>query len=245
MLQNMNRKPIESFFSSKKENEEEEVEIKFLRGKKGDKGDEPSNERLKELIVPLIPELVQTKDGEKLTKKQLKEMILPLIPEPVKGESGSPDTGTEIIEKINSEKKGIIKKERVEGWTDLESNLLTNNKKFQKMLSFGGANAINIKNNGVVVGQVQTINIIGATITSVGNGGEINVAFSSSGLAVIAVSGTINDSNKTFTSATQPTLLNINGSFYQMTGGNITWSYTTGTITLSAAVGTGGSIFGI
>lgn len=67
----------------------------------------------------------------------------------------------------------------------------------------------------------------------------------SGGFSVIAVTGTINDSNVTFTATSQPTLLNINGAFYQKTGGAITWTYSGGAITLSSAVGTGGNIYGI
>lgn len=68
---------------------------------------------------------------------------------------------------------------------------------------------------------------------------------STSSLAVITITGTVNDSNKTFTAASQPTLLNINGAFYQQTGGAYTWTYVAGTITLSQPIGTGGQIFGI
>lgn len=64
-------------------------------------------------------------------------------------------------------------------------------------------------------------------------------------LTIITISGTINDANVTFTAGSQPTLLFINGAAYQQTGGAITWTYVTGTITLSSPVGTGGSIFGI
>lgn len=64
------------------------------------------------------------------------------------------------------------------------------------------------------------------------------------GFAVITVSGTINDSNVTFTAASLPDVLVINGGSYLQTGGAITWSYSTGTITLSSPVGTGGAIYG-
>ncbi len=70
-------------------------------------------------------------------------------------------------------------------------------------------------------------------------------AAAASSISVITVTGTIDDSNKTFTAVTQPTLLNINGGFYNTTGGTYTWSYLAGVITLNFAVGTGGSIFGI
>ena len=64
------------------------------------------------------------------------------------------------------------------------------------------------------------------------------------GLTKIVVNGTRNDSNVTFTSATEPTYLVINGMWYESTGGAITWSWSAGTITLSSAVGTGGAIWG-
>lgn len=70
-------------------------------------------------------------------------------------------------------------------------------------------------------------------------------ASASNGLTIITITGTVDDSNVTFTATTQPTLLNINGAFYQNTGGAITWTYVAGTITLSIPVGTGGQIYGL
>lgn len=67
----------------------------------------------------------------------------------------------------------------------------------------------------------------------------------SAGLTPIGVTGTIDDSNTTFTPASTILLLNINGSFYQQTGGAITWNYSGSNIILSSPVGLGGSIFGI
>lgn len=84
----------------------------------------------------------------------------------------------------------------------------------------------------------------GVTITPNGDGQKV-ISATSSGIVIITVSGVIDDSNTVFTSASQPTLLNINGAFYQKTGGAITWSYSAGTITLSSPVGTGGSIYGV
>ncbi len=67
----------------------------------------------------------------------------------------------------------------------------------------------------------------------------------SGGVTIITISGTIDDSNVNFTATSEPTLLNINGGFYQQTGGAITWTYLAGAITLSSPVGTGGSIYGL
>lgn len=63
--------------------------------------------------------------------------------------------------------------------------------------------------------------------------------------SVVTVTGTIDDSNTSFTVTTQPSVLVINGTVYQQTGGAITWTYLAGAITLSSAVGTNGSIFGL
>lgn len=68
---------------------------------------------------------------------------------------------------------------------------------------------------------------------------------SGGGLSIITVTGVVDDSNVTFSTATQPTLLNINGAFYQQVGGAITWSYAGTTITLSSPVGVGGQIYGV
>lgn len=85
---------------------------------------------------------------------------------------------------------------------------------------------------------------VGVTITNTPNGNK-QISAPGAGLSVIAIAGTINDSNVAFTALSNPTLLCINGGFYQKTGGSITWTYVAGAITLSSAVGTGGSIFGI
>jgi hypothetical protein len=82
------------------------------------------------------------------------------------------------------------------------------------------------------------------TITETVNGRK-RISVAPAALSVIALTGAIDDSNMTFTAASQPTLLCINGSFYQKTGGAFTWDYLAGTITISSPVGTGGSIFGI
>ncbi len=73
----------------------------------------------------------------------------------------------------------------------------------------------------------------------------LSVVATPTGITIIAVAGTIDDSNMSFTSASQPTLLVINGMIYQKTAGAITWTYVAGTITLSIPVGTSGSIFGL
>lgn len=83
----------------------------------------------------------------------------------------------------------------------------------------------------------------GVTITNT-NGTKV-ISAAGVALSIIAVIGTIDDSNVSFTAASEPTLLNVNGAFYQKTGGSYTWTYVAGTITLNNPVGTGGQLFGI
>lgn len=73
----------------------------------------------------------------------------------------------------------------------------------------------------------------------------VNGTAGGGGFTELAISGTIDDTNVDFTSASEPSYLIINGIWYKPTGGAITWSYAGGNITLSVPVGAGGSIFGV
>lgn len=113
---------------------------------KGDKGETPTKEELLSLIKPLIPDPIPGNDGITPTKKELQALIKPLIPKPIPGKDGndskvpgprglpgkdgvgkpgkdgSPDTGEEIIQKINKDKSdSLISKDKVEGLADIES----------------------------------------------------------------------------------------------------------------------------
>ncbi len=83
------------------------------------------------------------------------------------------------------------------------------------------------------------------TLTTSATTGITTVAASSGAITFLSATGTIDDSNVTFTFASLPIALIINGGLYQQSGGSITWSYLAGTVTLSSPVGTGGSIVGI
>lgn len=73
------------------EDEEDKLALlfwKMLRGRKGEKGDSPTDEALIALIKPLIPDPIQGEKGEAPTKEDLLNLILPLIPKPKDGKNG-------------------------------------------------------------------------------------------------------------------------------------------------------------
>jgi len=115
----------------------------------------------------------------------------------------------------------------------------------------GGSKGIELSIDGVSKGTSQYVNIIGgAGITisyaDVGQRRDVTISLSGpGGFAVLAVTGTLDDSNMTFTVASLPTLVIINGASYASTGGAITWAYVAGTLTLSSPVGVGGNIYSL
>ena len=157
------------------------------------------------------------------------------------------------IEKVDLsplEKKIVQLREEAEGAIEkLRKDTLT------LLSSRGGGNANRqILNNGSVLGtNFIDLNLIpagGLTISAANNATTKRTdvtltAIVSSG--VLTATGTIDDTNTTFTFVSLPSVLVINGAVYRQTGGAITWTWTGGTLTatLSSAVGTGGSIFGL
>lgn len=109
--------------------------------------------------------------------------------------------------------------------------------------------SVSVFDDGILVsGSASSFDFVGAGVsaTAIGNEVTVNIPGGGSGsFTVVAVSGTIDDSNVDFTALSEPTLLVVNGQTYQKTGGNVTWSYAGGNITLSVPVGTGGSIYGL
>lgn len=145
-----------------------------------------------------------------------------------------------------------LKKDDIEGLTDslqyIEKLVLNSPK------GGGGsvARGIQLYVDGGKKGISNTINLIpgvgvSLTYSKAGGRNDITINASSSAISVLTATGTIDESNTTFTFASQPTLLVINGASYGQTGGAITWTWNSGTLTatLSSPVGTGGSIFGL
>lgn len=190
-MEKTKRPTLDEIFKSPIQKEDleliEEVDIKVIRGKKGDKGDTSTKEEILSLIKPLIPvplspkeigtkELLplisslipEVKDGKTPTKEELLKIIEPLIPLP--GKDGSPDSAKEIVEKIN---KGQIKIQRskIEGFENVESQIANVRR---NLMNIGGVRQTRIASNGVVVSTgATTIDFMGANVfTPIGNDGS-------------------------------------------------------------------------
>jgi len=191
---------------------------------------------------------------EKVDYKRIKSEVLSDIVIPVP-ENGKDADESAIIEKVEEHIEKNLPQfgerirdglELLEGDDRLDASAIKGLKKLIKRVSgdghvtfHGGGGVGAIK--GIVAGTnitVDNTNPQYPIIASTGGGGG-------GSLTTIPVTGTINDSNLIFTSATQPDVLVINGGLYQQTGGAITWTYVAGTITLSSPVGTNGSIYGL
>jgi hypothetical protein len=145
-------------------------------------------------------------------------------PEP---EQVQPDTPLELATKINTLYEEIEPK-AIKGWADLERKV--------------NVNAHTPKDFDVRIGvsktEVQGLRDRIALLEG-GSGGLAN--------AILVTTSTIDDSNTAFVFTRKPSVIIYNGVGMIETGGSITWTWNASTLTatLSAPVGTGGSIFGL
>lgn len=215
------------------------LDVGRVVGEQGEKGDVGSIDI--DEIVSRVRDLIPDPDPVDIDK--IVAAVRQAIEFPVQ------KTALEIIEEIKE--LGIkIPSEVVEGLDKLLEKLegklrQETNDRFSTLRLSGGNTNIRLKSNGSVVGQVETINFVNGSFTSVGDGREVNYTAPASGggaLAIITATGTIDDSNTSFTFADTPTVVIINGSIYR-NGSGVTITGTA--VTTSFPVGTGGFIFGL
>jgi hypothetical protein len=218
------------------------------QGLKGDKGEDANEEAIAEKVrdkFPTVESIIEEINPEKLAEKA-SSMIKP-SPASLKIISQNLD-GNEIVPKLNQasnldELKLSIRniKDWDKKWTDIKSEISRNKQGYHG----GGFN--NIASSGTVVSTgLDTLNFTGATVTQ--SGRTVTVAVSAGGLNVLAATGTIDDSNVTFTFTSVPVLVVINGSSYASTstiGGTLAWTNVGTTVTLANPVGAGGSIYAL
>ncbi len=231
-----------------------------ILNKKGDKGDAPTQEELMALIVPLVEELGTHLKDALPTLEDIKALIPPPPPVPVL------PTVAEIVEalkphipKVKHGKDAVIDHELLA--RQLQPLIKIPKVKVPEVTEEMILGAIknklkseHIKDLDVIIdkkvrpymhGGGDTVDAgTNITITTV-NGKKVISSTGGASLSVLAVTGTVNDSNVSFTVASQPTLVAINGVLYRTTGDIITWTYLAGTLTLSQAVGTGGSVYAL
>lgn len=263
------RPPLSSFFKQispiQKEDLEPETSTEaFIRKLRGPKGDSPSVAELEALIKPLIPEPIAGKDGKTPTAKELlpiisslipevkdgktpsieelEAIILPLIPDPIQPEF-TPDTGKEIIEKVNKSRGSKIKASKVEGFEDLKNDAEGTKRTMQRYLSLGGQRQTIIQSNGTTIATgATTLNFTNGTLSiPLGNDGStVNYAAPSSGGGGALVGSqeksttSPNNATQTFAFAHTPTVIFWNGAFqtltddYTVSGNNITFTASAG-----------------
>lgn len=212
--------------------------LTYIKGEPGTNGNSPDPEAIARNVISRIPQVDERRilskvpriDEEEIVRKVISKIpqnkaSLKVIQEHFEADPMS------VIEKIMSLMESGKIKFKTKHIDGLEQTMSAFNNQLGRGYLHGGGDT-------VVAGT-------GIAITTNANGQKVITATGTVALTIIAVTGTVNDSNVTFTSTSLPTLLNINGAFYQQTGGIITWSRSGTTITLSSPVGTGGSIFGI
>lgn len=136
--------------------------------KNGRDGETPSPGELLPYISSLIPEIKDGKDGKD-------------------GVDGKDATATdiqplELIEKINKSRKGKIKRDRIEGFDDVEQTMKNFGRQMQNIVSLGGNRSTKIqRNGGVVFTGVETLNFTNATLTPRGDGTTVDVTTTGGG----------------------------------------------------------------
>jgi len=88
----------------------------------------------------------------------------------------------------------------------------------------------------------------GIAVTVNESGQKVITATGSGAFSILTATGSVDDSNVTFTFISVPTMVNINGSFYNagaQVGGVAAWTNVGTTVTTAFPVGTGGCIFGV
>jgi hypothetical protein len=170
-----------------------------------------------------IAEVQDGLDGKDADEERIVETVLARIPKPEPIVIPEIDL-TEINERIAKAEEGIKRAAtRPSGW---------------------GAHPLVIQDEGTAVDKIaRVINFKGAGVTATRTAtGVVNVTIAGGGGASFETpTGTVNDTNLTFTVANTPLYIIVNGLIY-FSGTGVFVSYAAGTITLNTPVGTGGFI---
>lgn len=229
------------------------------RGEKGEVGPKPrkgidyfTDAEVRAMLDYIASQIVDLKDGKDGTNG--KDGKTPQRGVDYMHEGDFENVVTRVIKRIKAPRDGKDAVIDIDAIVDQITNLPEGKLKFKTSHVDGLEQTLRALKSQV--GERGYVHGGGDTVQA---GSNITITRTSSGKTVISstgggglspqqkTSGTIDDSNTVFGFATQPTLVNVNGGFYQQTGGSITWTWNAGTsqVTLSSPVGTGGSIFAV
>jgi hypothetical protein len=250
---------IGSVISDVKKVEQEVKEVEKMEGPKGDKGDDgktPTEKEIRALIPPPIkgePGYTPKKGADYFDGKTPQKGVDYLTPDEVIGfeENASKKAVSVAISAISApfvrdkleslEGEERLDKSAIKGMEKLEEDI-----KNKKVVA--GRSLLQLYVDGAKKGAIQYVNFVAGTgiILSYNRAfgrNDITVtATGSASLTPIAVTGTIDDTNTSFTAASAPNLVIINGAAYR-DGKGVTISGTA--ITTANPVGTGGDIYAL
>lgn len=180
-------------------------------------------------------------DGEDADEEAILRRLIKAIPAPLQG---SPDTGEEIINKINNDDSVKINIDKVDGIEELK-------KEFSGKGVHFGNKAVYLFIDGVKKGLLNSFNIKAGTNVTIGHSvvnGLDTLTFNStggSGFTELPATGTVNGSNTVFTFTQVPTYIVVDGVWLKATdsNGGVQWSNVSTTITMVSAPNN--SIYGV
>jgi hypothetical protein len=159
------------------------------------------------------------------------------------GKDGSPDMAEDIRNKLELlEGDDRLDKKAIRGLDTLEADI----KEAKSIRITPGRSLLQLKVDGVKKGAIQYLNLIagtGITLSYASSNGRNDITITATGtasLSPITVTGDVDDSNTSFTAASTPNLVIVNGASYRDGHG----ATIVGTaITLDNPVGSGGDIY--
>ena len=214
-----------------------------LKIQKGDKGDAGESIEHEKVVSDVLDKIEKPKDGingrdgkdgrdgktPTIDYDALAKRVQSMIRKPKDGKDGASVLIEDVIAHIKKEK--ILNIEHIGGLSE-------------------SIRSMSSQLAGKVYGRDTLVRGGGDTVAA-GSGISINntngvktISVSTVGMIILTATGTVDDSNTSFTFTQKPTLVNINGTFYRESHG---WSWTDGTLTatVDAPVGEGGDIYGI
>lgn len=232
--------------------------IQMLKGEKGDKPKAGEDFPTHDQLVSFIKEQMPKKGEHYFTEQETDDMtrhitsvVQSRIVIPIPKDGRTPIRGVDYPSEVQIARLILEEVEKRPKYSEIElmSKLIPKLTALFPKLELKGEDIVNKINALPIEPQFQIDakhikNLPKATRERVMLGGSGKGAGLGTS-ALLTVTGTIDDSNLTFTVTEEPAVLLINGGMYRRTAGAITWTYSGGTITLSEPVGSNGAIYGI